>query len=88
MNLLLCDKCARRNIMCFNCVDHKYYMESNFSHDEYIKKIAVKEFATKIIELLEDTKTKCFVTGITANPYEFGACYAMDKAIEIIKEEM
>lgn len=83
MNLLLCDKCARRNIMCFNCVDHKYYMESNFSHDEYIKKIAVKEFATKIMERLEKQ--------LIPSNYDIGNIRwngAIKKAIEIVKEEM
>lgn len=41
----------------------------------------------RIAERLEEVKTKGYVTGITANPYEFGACNAMDRAIAIVKEE-
>ena len=41
----------------------------------------------QIINRLEDEKTKRFVSGITSNPYEFGACHAMDIAIEIVKDE-
>lgn len=40
-----------------------------------------------IVERLEETKTKSYVTGITSNPYEFGACHAMNDAIKIVKEE-
>ena len=40
----------------------------------------------KIIERLEETKTKGYVTGITNNPYEFGACSALDRAVEIVNQ--
>lgn len=40
----------------------------------------------KILERLEDCKTKRFVSGITNNPYEFGACHAMDIAIQIVQK--
>ena len=39
----------------------------------------------KIIERLEECKTKKYVSGITTNPYEFVACHAMDDAIKIVK---
>lgn len=46
------------------------------------------EFPIKnIVKRLEETKTKSYVTGITSNPYEFGACHAMNDAIKIVKEE-
>lgn len=38
-----------------------------------------------VVKELEEMKTKTFVSGITWNPYEFGACHAIDKAIEIVK---
>lgn len=41
----------------------------------------------RIVERLEEVKTKGYVTGITANPYEFGACHAMDDAIQIVRKE-
>ena len=41
----------------------------------------------RIIERLEETKTKRFVSGITNDLYEFGCCHGMDAAIEIVKEE-
>lgn len=40
----------------------------------------------KVVEQLEDCKTKRYVSGITHNPYEFGACHAMDDAIEIVRK--
>ena len=46
----------------------------------------MQEVFEKIKERLEDYKTKGFVTGFTNNPYEFGACHAMDKAIEIVNQ--
>ena len=46
----------------------------------------MKEFIDKLIERLEEYKTKVYVTGITNNAYEFGACNAMDSAIKIINE--
>jgi hypothetical protein len=39
----------------------------------------------EVIKELEEMKTKTFVSGITWNPYEFGACHAIDKVIEIVK---
>ena len=41
----------------------------------------------RIVERLEEVKTKGYVTGITANPYEFASCHAMDRAIKIVMEE-
>ena len=46
----------------------------------------MKEFIDKLISRLEEHKTKAFVTGITNNPYEFGACKAMDDAISIVNQ--
>jgi hypothetical protein len=46
----------------------------------------MKEFIEKLIGRLEEHKTKAYVTGITNNPYEFGACNAMDSAIEIVNQ--
>jgi hypothetical protein len=40
----------------------------------------------KIREKLEETKTKKYVSGITSNAYEFGACHALDDAIEIVNQ--
>ena len=39
----------------------------------------------KVVEQLEECKTKKYVSGITNTPYEFGACHAMDDAIKIVK---
>ena len=46
----------------------------------------MKEFIEKLIGRLEEHKTKAYVTGITNNPYEFGACNAMDSAISIVNQ--
>jgi hypothetical protein len=45
MNLLKCDKCANRNIMCFNCENNHYYRKTDWSHDEHILQEAIKDFA-------------------------------------------
>lgn len=41
----------------------------------------------RIVKRLQETMTKSYVTGITANAYEFGACHAMSDAIKIVREE-
>ena len=46
----------------------------------------MNEFIEKLIGRLEEYKTKYYVTGITNNPYEFGACNAMDSAIKIVNQ--
>lgn len=40
----------------------------------------------KIVERLEEYKTKAYVTGFTNNPYELGACHAMDDAVKIVNK--
>ena len=80
-------------VVCKKCGCRTPYFQYQFLSREELRNIAITTWNTRkpmnrIAELLEDIKTKCFVTGITANPYEFGACYAMDKAIKIVKEEM
>lgn len=44
----------------------------------------MKQFIDKLIERLEEHKTKAYVTGFTNNPYELGACHAMDDAVKIV----
>ena len=46
----------------------------------------MKEFIDKLIERLEEHKTKAYVTGFTNNPYELGACHAMDDAVKIVNQ--
>ena len=46
----------------------------------------MKEFIEKLISRLEEYKTKAYVTGITNNAYEFGACNGMDSAIKIVNQ--
>lgn len=46
----------------------------------------MKDFIEQLIMKLEKYKTCAYVTGITNNPYEFGACDAMNSAIRIVKE--
>ena len=55
--------------------------------DENIQHWNTRKPMQNIVERLEETKTKSYVTGITSNPYEFGACHAMNDAIKIVKEE-
>lgn len=72
--------------MCYKCEKNKYYTEGNLTHDELVTKEAVKDFTKNIIEQLEELKTKRFVSGITSDPYEFGACHAIDIAIDVIRK--
>ena len=69
-----------------DCILHGFGFDINARRS--VKSWNTRKPMERIVECLEDTKTTCFVTGITANPYEFGACHAIDKAIEIVKEEM
>lgn len=46
----------------------------------------MKEFIEKLIGRLEEYKTKAYVTGITNDAYEFGACSGMDSAIKIVNK--
>jgi hypothetical protein len=72
--------------MCFLCEKNEYYREGRGSHDEYISRKAIEGFVSNITKQLEELKTKRFVSGISSNPYEFGACHAIDIAIETIKK--
>ena len=56
-------------------------------NEVYIERWNTRKPLERIVERLQETKTKSYVTGITANPYEFGACHAMNDAIKIVKEE-
>lgn len=53
---------------------------------DQIKNQAIDEFSKALIDKLEDYKTKAYVTGITDNPYEFGACSGMNSAMKIVNE--
>lgn len=53
---------------------------------EQIKNQAIDEFSKALIDELEDYKTKAYVTGITDNPYEFGACSGMNSAMKIVNK--
>ena len=78
-------------VRCTKCTCRKTLLKYPFYEgDIYVD--AVKDWNTlkpmqNIVERLEETKTKSYVTGITSNPYEFGACHAMNDAIKIVKEE-
>ena len=59
-----------------------------YSADDILEMIDEQPTAYEVdavVKELEDMKTKTFVSGITFDPYEFGACHAIDKAIEIVK---
>ncbi len=80
------------------CTCRFFFESSSFSPDDpqeekeakkqrMIERWNSRKPIERIAERLEEVKTKGYVTGITANPYEFGACHAMDRAIKIVKEE-
>ena len=50
MDLLKCDKCRNRNIMCCVCEKNKQYIETDFSHDVYIRNKAIDDFANVLKE--------------------------------------
>ena len=69
-----------------NGTNYKSEMISN-SKEQLAETWNTRKPMERIVERLEETKNKTFVSGITYNPYEFGCCHGMDKAIEIVKEE-
>ena len=62
------------------------YCEDLEDFIDHIEELPTAYDIDKVVEQLEDCKTKKYVSGITHNPYEFGACHAMDDAIEIVKK--
>ena len=82
MNLIFCDKCGNRNIMCYSCVNSNKYKKSDFSHDEYIKRESIKKFAEKIEERLKEESK--FVLYEMNEPSMYAG---IERAIEILKQE-
>ena len=70
-------------VMCLECRTESRAYDSL---EEAIEAWNRREPIDKIVEQLEDCKIKKYVSGITHNPYEFGACHAMDDAIEVVKK--
>ena len=73
-------------IRCNSC-GLKMQLCKEYGWQELLKRWNTRKPMQNIVERLEETKTKSYVTGITSNPYEFGACHAMNDAIKIVKEE-
>ena len=79
-----CKVCeARTNRVLYDAKKHPNDKE----YEEAAKAWNTRKPIQNIVKRLEETKTKSYVTGITSNPYEFGACHAMNDAIKIVKEE-
>jgi hypothetical protein len=76
-----------RTITCRHCDLIFYGSMDGMSEEQLAEEWNNRKPMERIVERLEEEKTKSYVTGITANPYEFGACHAMNDAIEIVKEE-
>ena len=51
-------------------------------HDKHIYNKAIDEAICKV----EEHKTKGYVTGITNNPFEFGACQMADDIVKILEQ--
>lgn len=51
-------------------------------HDKKIRNKAIDDLICKI----EEHKTKGYVTGITHNPFEFGACQMADDIVKIAEQ--
>ena len=51
-------------------------------HDKEIYNKAIDDAICKV----EEHKTKGYVTGITSNPFEFGACQMADDIVKILKQ--
>lgn len=52
---------------------------------EMVEKQSTAYDLEEVVKQLEELKEKGFVSGITFGPYEFGACHALDRAIEIVR---
>ena len=57
--------------------------EASWQEDRILEAIGL--YLDTVAKQLEEYKTKMYVTGITHDAYEFGACHAMDTAIKMIK---
>lgn len=58
MNLLKCDKCGNRNVMCSLCEKNRLYRETEYSHNNFIRNKAVDEFVEKIDKHVFEKKTE------------------------------
>ena len=62
MNLKKCDKCGKRNIMCWSCEKNSNYQESAWSHDALVKRDAIREFAERL-KSSQDAYSWCCADG-------------------------
>lgn len=81
VNLLL----GNYGVTCTECMG-SVFPARGMTKGEAIQAWNTRKPVDDVLDRLEEAKTKKFVSGITASPYEFGACHAMDTAIEIVKE--
>lgn len=77
MNLLKCDNCGNRNILCFNCESNEHYRKTDFSHDEYVKRKAIEEY-------VEAVREQFVLKGRPLNPDEH--YITVPEAIEIVRK--
>lgn len=66
MNLLKCDNCGNRNILCFNCESNEHYRSTAFSHDEYVKRKAIEGYVEAVVKEVQDIGTS-FCTTVHCN---------------------
>lgn len=87
MNLLKCDNCGNRNILCFNCESNEHYRNTAFSHDEYVKRKAIEGYVEEVVKDLEEAS---FVVEVD---YDFDEeddgnveCVFLSEAINIVRK--
>ena len=69
MDLLKCDKCRNRNIMCCVCEKNKQYRETDFSHDVYIRNKAIDDFADKLKQDVESNPAWASLSAVQNDRY-------------------
>lgn len=80
--------CDRSRLGCFNttlkdqgkCT--KCLIQLLEEHDKEV----INKTLDNVLKLIEDHKTKGYVTGITNNAFEFGACQMADELIKLIEQ--
>lgn len=87
MNLLKCDNCGNRNILCFNCESNEHYRSTAFSHDEYVKRKAIEGYVEAVVKGLEELREKADENSKTSSDYYYrcGLAFGLNKAIKIVK---
>ena len=86
MNLEKCDRCGKRNIMCWNCEKNSNYQESTWSHDALVKRDAIREFSERLKDSLIHNYRHLLKTD--ADDFEWLTTDAVNTHIDNVVEQM